>query len=463
MLTNTHTASHLAHVLAAVLLLPGAGCSRIMPNPVDTGDGIDLFGDLELAGGIRPSCPKQERVRYPGLVLAAVDPSRKKPHVVDSSTVGPDAIDAGWHYGIILAKGDYDLLVFADRNNDGTVHRTDLVGSAKVHVVQGPSDAPGMLRGPTIRVDLAHPTDAGFDLSIAEHRVEPLRASLDDRFFDAKWGLRGLIWPSWVLHHTDDQFLFGLRSAGDPEEYRRQRAKMLEKVVPQGKTQVLFVHGIDDTPRAFTALSKLDPARYQAWFFFYPTGLGLEQTGSELAEDAKALSEKADTVLVAHSMGGLIARQAIKVLALQNASTFPLKGYLSLATPYGGMESANGMNSIPRELLPYVKRQSLFDVQPESAFLTRVHQGWPEGLSFYLFWGHAKADGDGTVKSESATDSRAASHAVDVCEYHLDHTGMLAKGNETVAEDLLGDFKHAIDLLASGMATRFCSGKAAQR
>ncbi|HEY3451278.1 MAG TPA: hypothetical protein VGK67_33275 [Myxococcales bacterium] len=447
----------LALLASALLLLCGTGCCWFSNNLVNTGDGVDLYGEFEFAGGVQPSTD---------LVVAVVAPCAKKEHCYDVNTVEKDSLSGGWHYGVIVPPGDYELLVFADRSGDGKINRNDLVGRAPVHVPKG-AEAAGMVEGPALKVDLANPTDAGFHVDLKERHVPTLWPSLRDRFFDKKWGLRGLVWPAWGLRHTDNEFLFGLGADSEPrpaEKDRRARlAKRLAKKVNASKVQVLFVHGVQDTPLGFDALSQLDPARYQPWFFFYPSGLGLAQLGEELAMVVETLAEKADTLLVAHSMGGLVSRQALKNLAAGNPAKFPLKGYVSLGTPYGGMDSANGMNNIPVSLRPYVKRQSLFDVQPEGPFIAELYQGaYPEGLPFYLFWGNARGDGDGTVSKASATDPRAASRAVDVCDYYLDHVGMLANGNEPPVAGLRGDFQLALDNLASGKPGLICSDKAAK-
>ncbi len=456
-----HPQSLLALVALALLPLAGGGCCWFKTNLVNTGEGVDVYGAFEFAGDVKPSS---------GLIVAVVGECGKKVHCFDYNTVEKDAVSGGWHYGVIVPPGDYDLLVFADRSGQGRVGRTDLVGRAKVHV---PDGATGMLEGPTLQVDLAHPTDAGFHVELEERHVPTLWPSLQEDFFAKKWGLRGLVWPRWGLRHTGDEFLFGLGAepADEPRpaektlraaETRRARlARRLAKRLNPAKVQVLFVHGVQDTPLAWTTLSQLDSSRYQPWFFFYPTGLGLDQVGEELAFAIDLLAEKADTILVAHSMGGLVSRRALKALAEASPARFPLKGYLSLGTPYGGMDSANGMSDIPQELRPYVKRQSLFDVQPEGAFLTALYQGaYPEGLPFYLFYGLARADGDGTVTKESATDARAASKAVDVCSYYLDHVGLLANGNEPPVAGLRGDFATALDAIARGEPKRICSERA---
>lgn len=78
---------------------------------------------------------------------------------------------------------------------------------------------------------------------------------------------------------------------------------------------MLFVHGINGTPRNFSALiENLDHSRYQAWVVNYPSGLALDTLGTGIAELILLLKHKYQLEqmhVVAHSMGGLVARRGI--------------------------------------------------------------------------------------------------------------------------------------------------------
>ena len=91
---------------------------------------------------------------------------------------------------------------------------------------------------------------------------------------------------------------------------------------------VVFVHGLMSDPHiwlnAVNAISS-DPelrARYQPWYFLYPTGMGVPQTSARLRASLQQARDYFDPdhndpgmnrmVLVGHSMGGLLSRmQAI--------------------------------------------------------------------------------------------------------------------------------------------------------
>ena len=127
-----------------------------------------------------------------------------------------------------------------------------------------------------------------------------------------------------LLVHTQGYF-FGLE-APDPD-----------------KTQVIFVHGAGGAPVEFASLVEgLDRKRYQPWFFFYPSGLPLEQSAAvlssvlELAVQDLGLRRIA---IVAHSMGGLVAYAAVTMLCHDGLPDW-LALFISIATPYGGHDAA---------------------------------------------------------------------------------------------------------------------------
>ena len=135
-----------------------------------------------------------------------------------------------------------------------------------------------------------------FDFSHAIHR------SMDPKFLGA-FSLRGLLRPDEAL---DDAGLYV------PFPYDPAR-------IP-----VVFVHGLNSDPhiweRAMLELAA-DPqlrARYQPWYFLYPTGLPIHGSAAQLRRALATAVRHYDPegndallrrmVLVGHSMGGIISR-----------------------------------------------------------------------------------------------------------------------------------------------------------
>jgi hypothetical protein len=104
---------------------------------------------------------------------------------------------------------------------------------------------------------------------------------------------------------------------------------------------VLFVHGINGTPRNFTTLiAKLDRSRFQPWVVYYPSGARLDMLVTWLNElyTRLELSLRFKTaVVVAHSMAAR-PRGFVPAPRYQHRRSDPHAGHHLLAL--GGMASA---------------------------------------------------------------------------------------------------------------------------
>ena len=95
-----------------------------------------------------------------------------------------------------------------------------------------------------------------------------------------------------------------------------------------GKIPIVLVHGLFSSPEAWAqTINELqnDPeidARYQFWFFLYPTGNVVLQSSMTLRNDLRATVDRLDPghtdpalsqmVLVGHSMGGLLTKMMVQ-------------------------------------------------------------------------------------------------------------------------------------------------------
>jgi pimeloyl-ACP methyl ester carboxylesterase len=213
----------------------------------------------------------------------------------------------------------------------------------------------------------------------------------------------------------------------------------LEEYDP-ARIPVLFVHGALGYPQEFTALiESLDRERFQPWVFFYPSGARLGGLSEFLAQTVMSLQLRHgfdDLVVVAHSMGGLVSRDFILRLHA-SVVDFPVRVFVSLATPWGGVPSAaSGVRSSPFVIA------SWRDIAPGSDFLAGlffegpaeqgIRRSLPEEVSFYLLFGV----GDETIPLASAVRWEAARDARARWPLAYDHTGIL--GSPEAAE-LLGE------------------------
>jgi pimeloyl-ACP methyl ester carboxylesterase len=243
---------------------------------------------------------------------------------------------------------------------------------------------------------------------------------------------------------ADDHFGAANAKIGYFEVFRflwdvRPGIYFLEEYDPS-RIPVLFVHGALGYPQEFTALiESLDRERFQPWVFFYPSGARLGSLSEFLAQTVMSLQLRHgfdDLVVVAHSMGGLVSRDFILRLHA-GVVDFPVRVFVSLATPWGGVPSAaSGVRSSPFVIA------SWRDIAPGSEFLAGlffegsaeqgIRRSLPEEVSFYLLFGV----GDQTIPLSSAVRWEAARDARARWPLAYDHTGILRSSE---AAELLGE------------------------
>jgi len=109
------------------------------------------------------------------------------------------------------------------------------------------------------------------------------------------------------------------------------------------RTPVLFIHGINGSPRVLEPLIRhLHGDRYQAMYFYYPSGLRIDQIAWHLDRIMRELEHRhrIDRYhVVAHSMGGLVAKAWLRERAQQSGRARILS-FVSLSTPWSGYPSA---------------------------------------------------------------------------------------------------------------------------
>jgi pimeloyl-ACP methyl ester carboxylesterase len=112
-----------------------------------------------------------------------------------------------------------------------------------------------------------------------------------------------------------------------PDDARFATGVYLIHPYDPNKIPILFVHGLLGTPLSWQNLTNdlcSDPKvleHYQPWFFLYPTGQPVLQSAAQLREDLLATQRLFDpggtatasrhVVVVAHSMGGLLAHTLV--------------------------------------------------------------------------------------------------------------------------------------------------------
>jgi pimeloyl-ACP methyl ester carboxylesterase len=203
------------------------------------------------------------------------------------------------------------------------------------------------------------------------------------------------------------------------------------------RVPVLFVHGIRGHPQQFAALmDALDRERFQPWFYFYPSGFpldGLARHLSTLLQRLEAQHDFGDLAIVAHSMGGLVARGAI-LDYWEETGRDDVRLFVTFSTPWSGVEGAERAGRAPFELPP-----SFADMKPSSAYLRGLFYGdagrsaarrLPEGAEFHMLLGfrmrgRGRIAGDGTVSVASQARLEAQAQAATIRALDRGHADIL--------------------------------------
>jgi pimeloyl-ACP methyl ester carboxylesterase len=198
------------------------------------------------------------------------------------------------------------------------------------------------------------------------------------------------------------------------------------------RTPVLFVHGAAGSPQDWrAAMERIDRRRYQPWFYFYPSGGRLEGAATALNSGVKLLHDRyrfARLHVVAHSMGGLVARRFVVENVVEDGQDY-IRTLLTFSTPWDGHEAAAmGVKWAPTPV------PSWLDMKQGSGFLDHLFDTRLKGrVDHHLFYGHrAKhspilpAENDGTVSVPSQLRPEARADAASVQGYDEDHVSILS-------------------------------------
>jgi pimeloyl-ACP methyl ester carboxylesterase len=341
------------------------------------------------------------------VIVAAVQDTNQGPRVLNYEVL----ISAG-PYNLILPPGKFRVVAFEDLNHDFVRQDDEPVGGLTgVELVGGKS-----LIGIDVELGEDGADHPPIDLSDSADNplLESFRqtigdvVSLDEKRFSRKSGVAGAWRPVTAL--SRDQMGVFLLAPYDP-----------------CKVPVLFVHGMEGSPQDLRPIIEaLDREKYQPWFLAYPSGLRLRFVGVYLAEAIRELGVRHKPYrmhVVAHSMGGLIARSFINQnVALGRREL--IRTFITISTPFNGHAGAQrGVRSSP------VVAPAWIDLVPNSAFIQHLYQApLPDYVDHHIFFGFKSIDGpsgDGVVMLSSVLDPRAQFGARGVYGYDETHATIL--------------------------------------
>ncbi|MDH4318029.1 MAG: alpha/beta hydrolase [Desulfobulbaceae bacterium] len=351
------------------------------------------------------------------VVVVAVSNKYQRGEIVSTQSLPKAGL-----YTLYLPEGNYLLLIFADINNNFLFEPDELVGSynrMQEFPVVAISAVNGIITEVNIEASFSNPSkyDLVYNLKVPEFKVQSQDAhpsgivvTLDDEIFSQKNGRLGLYHPSLFLQKIT---------------YCLYRVEKYD----ESKIPILFVHGAGGTPRDWKYLAEgIDRTRFQAWFFYYPSGVSIEKVAEGLYKIIDYDKNKFNNlIIVAHSMGGLVVRDAINRYMADRRADY-LKLFISISTPFGGNDLAGlGLANLP------IVVESWKDIDSESLFIKYLfRRQMPPSAEYYLFFGFRNMkpiklgyNGDECLSIKSMLDPRAQNEATKVFGFDETHTSIL--------------------------------------
>lgn len=328
------------------------------------------------------------------------------------------------YYSLFLPEGQFFLYAFTDLNHDNRFEINECTGLYKDELVLSDSNYFSRVIGGidfkvsprSINVNLE-----SFDLAVPEnfHTSDSkpfppgtLR-TLDDPIFSKDVAMKGIFSPSEFLNIAPMYF------------YAITRWN--EKKIP-----IVFIHGYGGHPNEFRYITDhIDTAKFQPWFFYYPSGQRLDRSGEvfyEIFLSGNIIKLRQQRLVIfAHSMGGLVARYALNRYSIKHPTEDQID-YISASTPYGGnTEAETAIKNMPAVIPAWL------DLSAESPFIKDLNTSQlSSNIRFFLFFSFKNSgsitmgqNSDGSIVLNSQLYPLAQKAAFNIMGFDATHEGIL--------------------------------------
>jgi len=327
---------------------------------------------------------------------------------------------AGTHFGLNVPEGDYQLLVFADRDNNQVFDQSEVIGQKAISL--NPTTSPNKVLD-RIEIQLSSPSQVEWAEAISKPNLAEPKPSL---FF-----------PTGAIRSLDDPlFANNVATLGmyDPASFLEKVPTMFYALEEDlgFKIPVVFVHGIGGSIRDFEPIiNQLDRERYKPWFFYYPSGGDLDQLAElfhRIFLSGKVIKlREMPMITVAHSMGGLIVREALNKYD-NSSDENKIRLLVTMASPFVGHPAASLTEKNGLMVLP-----SWRDLNPESRFVKELfRKPLPQTIEHQLLYAYdnpamlkISKNSDGVVPLSSQLPLEAQQQATGQLGFESSHTGIL--------------------------------------
>ena len=321
-------------------------------------------------------------------------------------------------YELMVPRGDYYVVAFADRNRNLVYDKDEPAGqySGSEKFSASPGGVAGyldiVLTDPgAIEIDFPAGSRIPGERSARLHYTSPgVIANLGDPLFSDEYARKGY-WSALEFFKKVGGNIYFLEGY-DPN-----------------KTPVLFVHGACGSPRGWKfCFANIDRDKFQPWFFYYPSGAPIEAMSYLLfwkIYNLQAEYQFNRLCVVAHSMGGLVTR----AFFAKFAASLPLDyTFISISTPWGGDKLADMGVKYSPGVIPVWK-----DIQAGGPFIKSLYRKkLPATVEHYLFFSYRgnhtplRPNNDEVVTLASQLDLRAQAEAERVYGFDEDHGSILS-------------------------------------